>query len=101
MTTNDETYNGWTNRETWAFMLYVQNDQGLSVSARERLELTDGDNWLIDSLADWAEMHFTRDGYTDDTGGSWPDDLADMARDIGSLWRINWSECVEALTDGE
>lgn len=95
MTTNDETYNGWTNRETWAFMLYVNNDEGLQESARECVTTA------ADALQDWAEMHFTRDGYTDDTGGSWPDDLADMARDIGSLCRINWSECVEALTDGE
>lgn len=120
MTTNDETYNGWTNRETWAFMLYVNNDEGLSMSARECVATAAaGAEWapympddeeletafvrtaMADALKDWAEMHFTRDGYTDDTGGSWPDDLADMARDIGSLWRINWSECVEALTDGE
>ena len=101
MTTNDETYNGWTNRETWTFMLHVQNDQGLIESARERLELTDGDNWLIDSLADWAESMFTRAGYADEYGDTWPDALADIAAEIGSLWRINWSECVTALTDGE
>ena len=101
-------------------MLYVQNDQGLSESARECVTTAAaGAEWApympdddemraafvhrtaADALQDWAEMHFTRDGYTDDTGGSWPDDLADMARDIGSLWRINWSECVTALTDGE
>ncbi len=25
----DETYNGWANRETWAFNLHWSNDQGL------------------------------------------------------------------------
>lgn len=120
MTTNDETYNGWTNRETWTFMLYVQNDEGLSESARECVTTAAaGAEWApyvpdddemraafarttaADALKDWAEMHFTRDGYTDDTGGSWPDDLADMAAEIGSLWRINWTECVTALTEDQ
>lgn len=39
--TTDDTYNGWTNRETWAFMLYVTNDQGLAESARERVLCAD------------------------------------------------------------
>jgi hypothetical protein len=32
MTTTDETYNGWTNRETWAVSLHLGNNQGRIVA---------------------------------------------------------------------
>lgn len=118
--TTDDTYNGWTNRETWAFMLNVTNDQGLVESAREYVvTAAAGAEWspicpddtdaaaayarmaAADALRDWADMHFTRAGYADEYGDTWPDGLADIASDIGSLWRICWDECVDALADGE
>ena len=102
MTTNDETYNGWTNRETWAFMLHVQNDEGLSDDATGVVYDAVADpTCRADALKDWAESLFTRSGYADEYGDTWPDSLADIAAEIGSLWRINWSECVTTLTDGE
>lgn len=33
--TNTEKYNGWANRETWAFMLHLNNDHGLYEMAHE------------------------------------------------------------------
>ena len=118
MTTNDETYTGWTNRETWTFMLYVNNDEGLSMSARECVATAAaGAEWApympeddemrtafvhttaADALKDWAESLFTRSGYADEYVGNWPSRLADAAAEIGSLWRINWTECVTALTE--
>lgn len=95
--TTDDTYNGWTNRETWAFMLYVTNDQGLAESARERVLCADAHP--EDALKDLAESLFTRAGYGYEYGDTWPDSLADIASDIGSLWRVNWAECVDALTE--
>lgn len=32
---SDTTYNGWTNRETWAVALHVNNDQGWQESVHE------------------------------------------------------------------
>jgi hypothetical protein len=40
---------------------------------------------------------FTRSGYVDHFGDSWPDALADIAEDIGSLYRINYYECAESI----
>lgn len=34
----DETYNGWTNYETWAVALWMDNDQGSYLYWRERAE---------------------------------------------------------------
>ena len=32
-----EPYNGWSNRETWAVALYINNDQGWQESVHEAL----------------------------------------------------------------
>ena len=112
----DDRHNGWTNRETWAFMLHVDNDEGFYNDARECVrtaaagaewsaEMPDDDAMRLgyvrtvaaDALKDWAESLFTRSGYADEYGDAWPDALADAAAEIGSLWRVNWFECIDAM----
>jgi hypothetical protein len=116
MTETNDRHNGWTNRETWAFMLYVDNDEGLYSSARECVhtaaagaewgpDMPDDDEMrtafvhttAADALRNWAESLFTRSGYADEYGDEWPSALADAAADIGSLWRVNWYECIDAM----
>ncbi len=95
----DETYNGWTNRETWSLMLWINNDEGLSIMAREAIA-GESEAWRqADALRQWADDLFTRQGYADTFGGPWPDALADIASEVGSFDRIDWRECVEALTE--
>jgi hypothetical protein len=90
-----ETYSGWTNRETWALMLWVNNDEGLQSEARDVVR---GHYRRAPiALEAWAETLFTRSGYVDEFGGPWPDGLADAAEDIGSLYRVNWQECAESI----
>lgn len=94
----DDTCNGWSNRETWSVMLHVNNDEGLYESAREVVQReTEYQFQKDEALRDWAETLFTRAGYVDEFGSPWPDALADIACEIGSLDRVNWSECVESL----
>jgi hypothetical protein len=92
-----QSYNGWTNRETWALMLHVNNDEGLQQSVLDMLSNNPGWN-RDDAVKDWAESMFTRAGYADEFGDVWPDALADIAGEIGSLWRVNWVECADSLT---
>ena len=111
-----ETYSGWTNRETWALMLWINNDEGLQSMAhdyvREGMTARQAsaparavyqsarDSAAYDAslaLQEWTETVFTRSGYVDHFGDSWPDALADIAEDIGSLYRINYYECAESI----
>lgn len=43
MATNDTTYNGWTNYETWAVNLWLSNDEGLYNYWREQA----GNVWAL------------------------------------------------------
>jgi len=99
-----ETYSGWTNRETWAFMLWINNDEGLQSWAHEYVgayvegEGEDSRTYSASqALEQFADIMFTRGGYVEHFGDSWPDALADIAEDIGSLYRINYYECAASV----
>ena len=97
----DETCNGWSNRETWSLMLWVNNDEGLGEQAREAIagDTCDWPYRRAALLRDWAETLFTRAGYVMEYGTPWPDALADIACEIGSLDRVEWVECVESMRE--
>jgi len=94
----DQDYNGWTNRETWATALHINNDQTLYEIAqsytKEELEGHDKDeainpyylgevlrSWIEDDLLTFENM---------DNGA-----LFLMLTDIGSLYRVNWLEIAD------
>lgn len=114
-------YNGWTNRETWATALHIDNDEGLhdqrnelcNAAIKEAAKLNiaspEGSKILADpqrarrilaeSLESWiGEM--AEDVYF--PGWSTPPPskaLLGMFHDIGSLWRINWDEIAKNFLD--
>jgi hypothetical protein len=110
-----ETLNGWKNRETWAAMLYLENDQGLSDQARERLtgafnygridgetvadRRASGIDRAAKSLEEWISQLFTGAGYRDEFGSEWPQTLQHAAADIGSLYRIDYHEIAASILD--
>lgn len=97
---NDERYNGWTNRETWALMLYINNDQGLYESALELVQrhAAEGDD-VSGELSMWVTELLNPDEYQSLYGERQTEGLARMAFEIGSLWRINWTEVVASLLE--
>lgn len=106
-----ETYNGWTNRETWATALHIENTQSLTDYAYNLVRETfsdsvskeDENSYLIaifhaqDNLMNWVE-DITSDEYWD---YETPNDIRLMRRDIGSMWRVNWREIAQNFLSDE
>jgi len=98
----EQDYNGWTNRETWATALWINNDQGLYNQAQdlvqEARECQDNDalNCLSDALEDFIgellDMEIVLSAEP-----AQRQELINMSRDIGSLWRVNWREIAESF----
>lgn len=92
---NDDTYNGWTNRETWAVALYINNDEGWQASVFEALRELDADevHRAAEIVRENVEQLVTVAGYQEMTGEDHlPAALSTVAEDIGSLYRVNWDE---------
>ena len=88
-----DTYNGWKNRETWATMSHLDNDELLRCSmyelaARAKSDAPEGrasfrlaaylEEWVTRIFGDFFE---------------YPLQMAHLKRmimDIGSLWRVDW-----------
>ena len=90
-----DNYNGWANRETWALMLWIENDQGLSEWARE---IAPGGETAV---KEWVETLLTPHLYREEFGSEMSEELSMMASDVGSLWRIDWDEIMAHLTNEE
>jgi hypothetical protein len=88
-----EQYNGWTNRETWATALHLDNDQGLYETVRDWAvsNLEEDENEAVTVLAESIEDFVTELVETD-----W-DGVKSMRYDIGSLWRVNWREIADSF----
>ena len=96
-----EDYNGWSNRETWATMLHVDNDQVLYEIARDyaKQEIEGHDEgeeintyYLGQTLKSWIEDDLLTLENISGNQGLWL-----MLTDIGSLYRVNWEEIAENL----
>ena len=95
-------YNGWTNRETWAVMLHINNDQGLQEKAlaiaRECLE--DDTTYEFElAIQDWVSELLDFDYWVDTFDAPMPRGIVAMLQDVGSLWRVNWREAAESLLE--
>jgi len=96
-----EEYNGWTNRETWAAALHINNDQWLQETALDyvRQEVEGHDEgeeinsyYLGQTLRGWIEDDLlTLENIAGNEG------LFNMLTDIGSFYRVNWQEIADAF----
>ena len=81
MTTSTDTYNGWTNYETWACNLWLTNDESIYHSALSVESSQDLQEW-VEGLSDLKQEDAM---------------LTSMFNDIGSMWRVNWNEVFDGL----
>jgi hypothetical protein len=104
--TEDETYQGWTNRETWAASLHLSNTEWLYNGARDAIIAgrreagEDAGPFTAANALEAAVMDIVgqnREAHDDaqPTGG----DITMMDREVGSWWRVNWREVAEGLMD--
>ena len=94
-------YNGWSNRETWATALHINNDQYLYETAQDytRLEVEghdEGENinpyHLGETFKSWIEEDLLT---LENISGN--DGLFSMLTDIGSLYRVDWQEIADSF----
>ena len=102
-------YNGWTNRETWAVMLYINNDEYMQETATEYAQTAadehSGEEWdgispigcLAETIEEWITTLLDFRAYREEFGSEMSDGLQSMRDDIGSLYRVNWREIAESL----
>lgn len=80
----DSTYNGWTNRTTWAVALWLANDSALYFMARDIATSPGMDS---DGFAAWVRS-------------TWADLPTLMRLDIGAdLSGVDWPAVLESLQD--
>jgi hypothetical protein len=91
-----EEYNGWSNRETWATALHINNDQSLYEIAQDytKQEIEGHDKgetinayYLGQTFRNWIEDDLLTIENISGNRALWL-----MLSDIGSLHRVNWEE---------
>jgi len=106
-----DSFNGWTNRETWASALHIDNDQYLQETARDYTEEAiklatnvagEGEEiekrvciyTLSVKLREWVEDDLlTLENVSNNQG------LFNMLTDIGSVYRVNWQEIAQGCIE--
>lgn len=84
-------YDGWTNRETWALNLWLQNDEGFYEMTRERVrEAVAGSAGKRPGLAGIAVQNFWEELTDPDEELMSRRDILAMVRDVGSEYRVDW-----------
>lgn len=112
-----ETYNGWTNRETWALALHLSNNEGdYDAASNQALyelrhaldETTDlpiehtasriALSCMTSWLEEWAqEVYDSVLASEEDTYGNSAARM--LVSDVGSLWRVDFREIAEHYID--
>jgi hypothetical protein len=85
--TNTEEYNGWVNRETWATVMHLSNDEGLYDKC---LELVEGKAMWSGGDAIEAWVTYEVYGYLHVMAECHAEWVRLMIDDVGSFWRVDW-----------
>ena len=95
-----EKYNGWTNRETWATVLWLDNEQGtqelMQEMARNEYDSTLG---LADAISEFVTELLDMESVFSAPPAQ-RKELISMSSDIGSLYRVDWYEIAEHYLSG-
>ena len=95
LSTQCEEYNGWTNRETWAVNLHLSNKQDWYQGAIDQVakQLRSGPDTSAVYMGQVLREYWDTDIFCDpDLELEWE---VIVLRDVGSEWRVNWTEIAE------
>ena len=81
------TYNGWTNRETWAIGLYLMD------SITDQI-IDDLDSWAATDTVEAAQLF---EGYVEDMIEA--ADMNDLLLDLLDISQVNWEELGQHALD--
>lgn len=109
----DDTYNGWTNRETWAAALHLSNTQWIHTTALELVgDAVKGakragiEDWPKigafrggEELSRWVEWQRDEMTASPEARANVPRDVVAMILEVGSLWRVDWTAVAESYVD--
>ena len=99
-----ETYEGWSNRETWAVALYLHNEEPLYLACLGATQRAwdRRDSWAADKAVEPRPQGFVADAleeiwdqYLSDVDDHCSEDLFFIVRDCGSHWRVDWREIAQ------
>lgn len=102
MATSADTHEGWTNRETWALALHLNNSQNLQAAAHRVALGGDLRERAADELREWVESVAAAHAFPaphDDPAGI-PQEWRALLHDVGSLWRVDWYEIAAHFVAG-
>jgi hypothetical protein len=92
-------YQGWTNRETWATNLWIENTQGLSQIvadyAKQEIEGHDEGEEINSYYLGEVIRNFIEDEILAFHNVKASEEAFNMLTDIGSLYRVNWRELAD------
>jgi len=84
-------YNGWSNRETWAAALWINNDQGMYEAFVEAGKYEDTVLDLSQAIEGYITDELSFESVSENRI------LFDMMQDIGSLYRVDWYEIADTF----
>jgi hypothetical protein len=104
---NTDRYNGWENRETWAAFLWITNElrtynhfKNLAKDGEVDVVASALSKYFDDANAVLAENLGAREQEFASVTPHIPiSHLYFMLSDVGSLWRVNWSEVANAICE--
>lgn len=108
-TQNPDEYNGWTNFETWACALHLDNTQATQETIRNTAKAMKSDGEGVYYFADWLkklvengfDVFWCGEGYEMLNDLMTSEDIKRMAQDVGSVHRVNWTEIAANIWEEE
>ena len=103
-TVNQDEYNGWVNRETWAAALHLSNDEGIYSYCLELVEgkPTEGERrWSAGDAIESFVTDCVGQVLCPDADVSVPFRVAwsCFIADVGSLWRVDWAAVADSFLE--